>query len=125
MYGTVCEERERADCVEEPADGLMGPPKRNLKPRVQWTERETDILFELVCEQGSQWADIVRSGHLPGRGQVALKDKARNMMYGFRKEGMAVSVIEKYPKWASVTTGQEKRGVHAYHGIIPDRSRMS
>lgn len=57
--------------------------------RRAWTEEETGALIELIGMLGPRWADIKRADdrserpRLARRGQVNLKDKARQLAVGF------------------------------------------
>lgn len=57
--------------------------------RVKWTEAEIEALIDYVEEHDTQWAEIKRidgvNGALADRDQVALKDKARNMLMDWLK----------------------------------------
>ena len=60
------------------------PPQR----RHAWTERETNLLIDLIGEHGTSWAVLKREDKmdvLARRDQVALKDKARNIRFDFEK----------------------------------------
>lgn len=51
--------------------------------RKAWTTEETDALLWYVARYGSKWADIMKADnglHFSDRSQVALKDKARNLI---------------------------------------------
>jgi hypothetical protein len=55
---------------------VKGPPKKRNK----WSEADTELLVELIGEYSSAWSTIEKSGDWDiERGQVALKDKARNL----------------------------------------------
>ena len=58
--------------------------------RSAWTGVETDVLYHLIVTHGTSWTRLKdedeAQGHvLQARGQVALKDKARNMKMDYLK----------------------------------------
>lgn len=56
--------------------------------RSPWSEEETETLLALIEEHGTSWALLLKEdseGTLSSRGQVALKDKARNMKMDYLK----------------------------------------
>ena len=66
--------------------------QRQPQRRKPWSAEETDRLIELIEEHGVGWAHIMRADaiHRDGpllqeRGQVGLKDKARNMKMDYYK----------------------------------------
>lgn len=101
----------------------IGPTER--KKPTAWTDDEQAVLVNLVCEWGAQWAKFEREyggSKLYGRNQTALKDKARNIMRKIIDNDQEEEWITRYPKWAQVTVGRARRGVHAYqNGKIPVR----
>ena len=84
--------------------------QKNPKPqhRVKWTDQETEALIKYIEEYGCSWAQIKRAdgewvtnqdsgeqvwkgqGLLRDRGQVHLKDKARNMRFDYEKNGFTL-----------------------------------
>ena len=108
-------------------NGNEGPPPRFLekvpKPavrkRVPWSDYEVKTLIKAVALHGSQWSTIEGQyrNNFVSRDQVALKDKARNMMRSIidrqGDEGVA-QWYRKYPRWREVTVGAARRGVHSY-----------
>lgn len=63
---------------------------KTVQTRRAWTENETQTLLDLIVDYGTSWAQLKRaddsdSGLLKDRGQVALKDKARNMKFDYLK----------------------------------------
>ena len=64
--------------------------KKTPKERIPWSAEEIECLLELIEDFGSGWAKIKHKDErerniLHCRGQVALKDKARNMKMDFLK----------------------------------------
>lgn len=54
--------------------------------RTPWSEADTDHLIDLIGIWGCSWSDIEKAGRFEvERGQVALKDKARNLKVLFLK----------------------------------------
>ena len=72
----------------------FAPP--STQQRVFWTDVECEQLIELIAEHGSNWATIALKGSFHhNRGQVGLKDKARNMKVDFlRSVGVQSGVSE-------------------------------
>jgi hypothetical protein len=59
---------------------------RETQKRVPWSERDTQHLIDLIEDYGCCWAEISKAGRFEhDRGQVALKDKARNLKVTFLK----------------------------------------
>ncbi|RDW76994.1 hypothetical protein BP6252_05047 [Coleophoma cylindrospora] len=57
--------------------------------RIPWSEHDSNLLVELIGEHGSSWTQIEqRGGFEVHRGQVGLKDKARNMKVAYLKAGI-------------------------------------
>ena len=70
------------------ATALNAP--KPVQSRQAWSKEETQRLIELIEEYGTSWALLKRKDEIDGnilerRGQVALKDKARNMKFDYRK----------------------------------------
>lgn len=115
------EDEQEEDRV--PTMHIAKKPKKR-KDRVAWTEDEETFLANLIAARGPTWTVFeTKYGRtrLAGRSQTAMKDKARNMMRAVIDNGEEEEFIRKYPKWAQVSVGQSRRGVHAYEGEIPDR----
>jgi hypothetical protein len=63
------------------------------KPRSSWTEAEDNRLIRLMKDHGHKWSLIERQNiaqpaeegevRIEGRGQVAFKDRARNMKISY------------------------------------------
>ena len=92
------------------------PLKR--KQRIPWSEEEERFLIKLINKHGNKWAYFeAKYGRkaLFGRNQVALKDKARNILRRIIDSGNEEVWVRKYPKWSEVTVGTTcRRGVHDY-----------
>lgn len=58
--------------------------QKPVQRRRPWTKNEELILIEMVGLYGSQWALIEQLSGLQ-RGQIQLKDKARNLKFQFLK----------------------------------------
>ncbi|RDW64255.1 hypothetical protein BP5796_10757 [Coleophoma crateriformis] len=57
--------------------------------RIPWSEHDSSLLVKLIGEYGSSWTQIEqRGGFEVSRGQVGLKDKARNMKVAYLKAGI-------------------------------------
>jgi hypothetical protein len=99
--------------------------KQRKRP-IPWTEEEEQFLIKKVCNHGAKWSLFEQNFSttaLYGRNQTALKDKARNIMRCIIDSGEEQNWIAKFPKWAEVTVGQARRGVHSYEGNPPERQR--
>jgi hypothetical protein len=84
-----------------------------------WTEAEEKFLAGLITKRGAKWSKFEKeygNSELHGRSQMAMKDKARNLMRLVVDGGQEKEFLRKYPKWAGVTVGRARRGVHAYEG---------
>jgi hypothetical protein len=95
----------------------LKPKKR--KKRVPWTAAEEKFLTGLITKHGAKWANFEKAHgnhELLGRNQIAMKDKARNFMRLIVDSGKEEEFLRKYPKWAEVSIGSARRGVHDYHG---------
>jgi hypothetical protein len=90
-----------------------------------WSQEEEDFLIDLICTRGTEWSKFeVEFGRtkLYGRNQVAMKDKARNIMRAIINEGMEEEWVSEYENWKNVSVGSARRGVHAYQDDeIPKR----
>ncbi|KAL4821012.1 hypothetical protein BDW67DRAFT_191865 [Aspergillus spinulosporus] len=70
------------------------------KPRSSWTEAEDNRLIRLMKDHGHKWSLIERQNiaqpaeegevRIEGRGQVAFKDRARNMKISYYREGLRI-----------------------------------
>ncbi|KAL4739081.1 hypothetical protein BDV11DRAFT_188260 [Aspergillus similis] len=70
------------------------------KPRSSWTEAEDNRLIRLMKDHGHKWSLIERHNiaqpaeegevRIEGRGQVAFKDRARNMKISYYREGLRI-----------------------------------
>ena len=63
---------------------------KQTQSRTQWSDEETNQLLSLIEEHGISWSLLMREDNHTGRflqhrGQVGLKDKARNMKVDFLK----------------------------------------
>jgi hypothetical protein len=112
------------DLAEVPLNLPLKPKPR--KPREPWTEDEERFLIGLICTQGKRWAKFEQDhgehgdGRLYGRDQVAIKDKARNILRRIINVGGEEELYARYPRWKGVSVGAARRGVHGYMGTIPD-----
>lgn len=62
------------------------PTYRTTQKRVPWSEADTELLIELVAVHSTRWSAINEVGSFEvQRGQVALKDKARNIKVMYLK----------------------------------------
>jgi hypothetical protein len=109
---------EGNESVEEnvPVYHIAISPKQRKK-RVAWTEEEEKFLVGLITEKGAKWAHfegLYGNDDLLGRSQTAMKDKARNLMRLVIDGGREKEFLSSYPKWAEVTVGTARRGVHGY-----------
>ncbi|KAL4754826.1 hypothetical protein BDW72DRAFT_189794 [Aspergillus terricola var. indicus] len=70
------------------------------RPRSSWTEAEDNRLIRLMKDHGHKWSLIERHNiaqpaeegevRIEGRGQVAFKDRARNMKISYYREGLRI-----------------------------------
>ena len=61
--------------------------------RTAWSEPDTHHLIDLIGDYGCSWSTIEKQGGFEvARGQVALKDKARNIKVSFLKSGPSIFV---------------------------------
>jgi hypothetical protein len=101
-------------------------PKNRKKPK-PWTEAEEAFLVRLVADEGAKWSSFEARFHLDllaGRDQTAIKDKARNIKRKIIDQGGEAEFIARCPKWAEVSVGSSRRGVHGYAtGKIPERKK--
>lgn len=132
-----------ADDDEEEAHGRSPEPEPESEPepvrhirkvplsrkkRTPWSEEEERFLIKVISEHGSKWSQFEAKysrKELFGRNQLALKDKARNIMRRIIDTGNEEIWLKKYPKWAQVSVGAVRRGVHAYDdyedGLPPEK----
>ncbi|KAL4991486.1 hypothetical protein BDW68DRAFT_198749 [Aspergillus falconensis] len=102
----------QGDVVEEPRPArrrTIQPPsissqrsagQYTSKPRSSWTEAEDNRLIRLMKDHGHKWSLIERHNiaqpaeegevRIEGRGQVAFKDRARNMKISYYREGLRI-----------------------------------
>jgi hypothetical protein len=122
------EEVEESAEEDEPVLHHATDPKKRKKP-VKWTEAEEEFLTGLIRKNGARWSYFEREygqKELFGRSQTAMKDKARNMMRQIVDSGKEKEFLGYFPKWAEVTVGSARRGVHAYEGnVVPVRKMKS
>ena len=119
---------EREATPPSPVKHYKTIPKIRKKPK-PWTEAEEEFLVQLVANEGAKWSSFEARFHLdfmPGRDQTAIKDKARNIMRKIIDQGGEAEFIARCPKWAEVTVGSSRRGVHGYeNGKIPKRKEKA
>jgi hypothetical protein len=119
------EEVEESAEEYEPVLHHAKAPKKRKTP-VKWTAEEEKFLVNLIKENGARWSLFERNHgqeELFGRSQTAMKDKARNMMRDIINSGREKEFLQLFPKFAEVTVGQARRGVHAYVGNhVPERN---
>ena len=104
--------------VEEPVLHHANSPKKRKK-LVKWKAEEEKFLVHLIKENGARWSFFEKKygqRQLFGRSQTAMKDKARNMMRILVNSGREKEFLQFFPKFAEVTVGRARRGVHAYEG---------
>jgi hypothetical protein len=122
------EEVDEPDEENEPVLHHAVEPKKRKKS-VPWKEDEERFLSKLIKEHGAKWSYFelhYGQDDLYGRSQTAMKDKARNMMRLIVNSGTEKEFLQRFPKWAEVTVGLARRGVHAYEGNeIPVRKLKS
>ena len=75
---------ENYNLANSAAKELKNFQPKQPQERRQWSSDETEKLITLIAKHGISWALLIREdevsgGLLQGRGQVGLKDKARNM----------------------------------------------
>jgi hypothetical protein len=114
------EEEEVEESAEEyePVLHHANAPKKRKTP-VKWTAEEEKFLANLIKKDGARWSHFEKNygqKELFGRSQTAMKDKARNMMRDIINSGREKQFLQLFPKFAEVTVGQARRGVHAYVG---------
>jgi len=104
-------------------------PKVRRKKPTPWNEVEEAFLVQLVAKEGAKWSSFERRyshTRLIGRDQTAIKDKARNIMRKIIDQDGEEEFLARCPKWAEVTVGNPRRGVHGYEpGKIPKRKEKA
>ncbi|KAG0650230.1 hypothetical protein D0Z07_3293 [Hyphodiscus hymeniophilus] len=82
--------------------------------RTPWSEADTEHLIELIGELGCSWALISKAGDFEvERGQIALKDKARNLTVQFLRAGMRLPL-----NFDKVALGQKE--IKSVQSVRPD-----
>ena len=94
---------------------------KQRKPRVPWSDAEIEFLIKKIDKVGCQWVYLEQTCSGPGerlygRDQVAIKDKARNLMRQIINAGNEEEWLARHPRWSAVSVGSGRRGVHAYEG---------
>jgi hypothetical protein len=108
--------REPSPPAELPLPTVHAPKERRMrKPRNPWTLEEEAFLIDRIAKHGCKWAAFAKKykdDRLKDRDQTALKDKARNIRLRWIEEGVEEEMINRFPNWAYVTVGSQRRGVH-------------
>lgn len=121
------EEPDKEEMDESPKFKYFPKEPRPRKQRIPWESDEEETLVNAVDIDGPQWAKIESMygrSKLYGRDQIAIKDKARNIMRRIIDSGHQEEWYEKHPNWRGVPAGNGRRGVHGYEpGIIPKKKK--
>ena len=118
---------DREEMDEKPQLKHFPKEPRPRKRRVPWEPDEEKTLLNAIDKYGPKWADIEAKygrSKLYGRDQMAIKDKARNIMRRIVDSGHEDDWYQRHPNWAGVTVGNARRGVHGYEpGIVPKKRK--